>query len=174
MVENSLEKPIVITPAMSEELRLLWSRKGLTVAEFIDYCGALPNGLNEATIIGWISLRVRHALPSHWDFVVETWMVLRDAKPKFSHIKLGVRGGRPKGVDGTCRINVSPEMHQKFMSEMKRTGADITLDLVQAQSAPEGLKHRTVLVLKRQESKTIRDDYWEFIMSKLAGMPDHR
>ncbi len=55
-----------------------------------------------------------------------------------------------------------------------RTGADIDLDLVQARGAPEGLKHRTILVLKRQESKTIRNDYWAFIMKTLEAMPDYR
>lgn len=174
MIKNTDEETIIITPAMSESLRLLWKRKGVSVAGFVDYCGALPAGLTEGMITEWLALRVRHAVSSHWDFVIERWQMIPSAKAGYSHIKSGVRGGRPKGVSGTHRVSVTPDMHQKFMSEIARTGADIDLDLVEARGAPMGLKHRTILVLKRQESKTIRDDYWAFIMKTLGAMPDYR
>jgi len=174
MIKSTNEESIIITPAMSEALRLLWKRKGISVAGFVDYCGVLPEGLTEGMITEWLALRVRHALASHWDFVIGAWQIMPSAKADCSPIKSGIRGGRPKGVSGTHRLAVTPDMHQRFMSEVTRTGADIDLDLVQARGAPEGLKHRTILVLKRQESKTIRDDYWAFIMRTLSNMPDHR
>lgn len=73
MTEKLPEKPILITKIMSEELRLLWQRKGITVAQFIELQKDLPNGITEEMIAGWMSLRIQDVLPSHWNFVVGTW-----------------------------------------------------------------------------------------------------
>lgn len=173
MTEKLTENPILITKIMSEELRLLWQRSGVTVAQFIERQADLPSGLTEDMIVGWISLRIQHALPSHWNFVMDAWSSMPNVAHKVSKIAPKARTvGRPKAVAGTIRIDVTDEMHAHFLSELKRTGADIELDIVQADGAPEGLNGRVVQILKHKTAKTVRDDYWEFIMRRLSDMPD--
>ena len=173
MTEKLTENPILITKIMSEELRLLWQRSGVTVAQFIKRQKDLPSGLTEDMIVGWISLRIQDALPKHWNFVMDAWSSMPNIAHKVSKIAPKARTvGRPKAVAGTMRIDVTDEMHAHFLSELKRTGADIELDIVQADGAPEGLNGRVVQILKHKTAKTVRDDYWEFIMRRLSDMPD--
>ncbi|OYU75729.1 MAG: hypothetical protein CFE32_13185 [Alphaproteobacteria bacterium PA3] len=173
MTEKLPEKPMLITKTMSEDLRLLWRRCGFTPAEFMAWQASVPDGLTEEMIVGWISLRIQNALPSHWNFVIERWQTMPNAKSNPSKTTAQTRTvGRPKAVSGTNRIAVTDEMHTLFLSELKRTGADIDLDIVQIGDAPEGLNGRVVQILKHRTAKTVRDDYWEFVMRRLACMPD--
>ncbi len=175
MIDDDFETPIIITHAMSEELRLLWRGTGITTAEFIERQTDVPDGLNEAMIVGWISLRIQQALPSHWNFVIERWKAVPNGKSTQTKTAARPRTvGRPKAVSGTKRIEVTDELHALFLSELKRTGADIELDIVQASDAPEGLNGRVVQILKHKTAKTVRDDYWEFIMRRLASMRDFK
>ena len=173
MIDDDFETPFTITHAMSEELRLLWRGTGITAAQFIERQKDLPTGLTEDMIVGWISLRIQHALPSHWNFVMDAWSSMPNVAHKVSKIAPKARTvGRPKAVAGTIRIDVTDEMHAHFLSELKRTGADIELDIVQVSDAPEGLNGRVVQILKHKTAKTVRDDYWEFILRRLSDMPD--
>jgi hypothetical protein len=131
--------------------------------------------ITEDVIVGWISLRIQDALASHWNFVIERWQAMPNVKGGNSKTVVRTRTvGRPKAVLGTNRIDVTEDMYVQFLSELKRTGADIQLDIVQANGAPDGLNERVVKILKYKSAKTVRDDYWEFIMRRLASMPDFK
>ena len=172
MVEKVTEKPILITKIMSEELRLLWQRKGITVAQFIERQTELPCGLTEEMIVGWMSLRVQDVLPSHWNFVIGTWTMFPNFKQRKSKVHQESNSMKWAKAAGTIRIDLTKEMHDHFLSELKRTGADILVDIVQAEGAPLGLNEMAVKVIKYGYSKTVREDYWEFIMKRLSNMPD--
>lgn len=172
MTEKLPENPILITKIMSEELRLLWQRKGITVAQFIELQKELPSGITEEMIAGWMSLRIQDVLPSHWNFVVGTWSMFPNVKVRISKFDLENRTKKWAKVAGTSRIEITDEMHAHFLSELKRTGADILIDLVQVDGAPLGFNESAVKILKYRQAKTVRDDYWEFIMRRLSDMPD--
>lgn len=95
-----------------------------------------------------------------------------NVKVRISKLDLENRTKKWAKVAGTSRIEITDEMHAHFLSELKRTGADILIDLVQVDGAPLGFNESAVKILKYRQAKTVRDDYWEFIISRLASMPD--
>jgi hypothetical protein len=154
---------------MNQEIRYHWKRSGMASWKILKRIIPARDGLDIMTLNDWIAYRVRWVEGNHWDAVLALWRELPDAKANGNQ---NARVGYPPNVAGTTRLDVTPEMYHLFMSELERTGAEVKLDLVDSEHAPEGLNERVVQIFRRHEAKTIRSDYWIFMIETLARMHD--
>lgn len=174
LLADSQGKIIRVSAIMTQDIRYHWKRAGMPIWQIMRLIDPKPDELTTDIVNGWVACRATHAAEAHWRLVIEVMTKLPDATKNDNSTVKRIRGGRPKGVDGTKRIIVTPDMHAHFLNELKRTGADITIDLADSEDAPVGLNYRVIQILKLNEAKTIRDDFWEFIVRKLAIMADLR
>lgn len=164
---------ILLTKIMNQEIRFHWRRVQLPVWQVLQQIEHKPDDLTTSEVNDWIGYRAKFVNENHWQLVIELMKKLEDAPNGLGGHKKPYRNvGHPNNILGTKRLPVTDEMHAHFLSELKRTDADIKLDLVDYEDAPEGLNYRVILILKLKEAKTIRDDYWEFIIKRLSEMPD--
>lgn len=171
-VTNQNESIVRVSGLMTQEIRYHWKRVGMPIWQILRLIDSKPANLTVEIVNSWVGCRATHTNEAHWRLVMQTMERLPAAvKDDDANVKR-IRGGRPKSVAGTIRIDVTDEMHAHFLNELSRTGADITIDLADSEDAPEGLNYRVIQILKLNEAKTIRDDFWEFIMRRLSDMPD--
>lgn len=162
-----------LSKPMHQEIRYHWKRSGLPAWKIIDLVNPRPDRLTIMILNDWISYRVRWVNQGDWNAVLAVCKDLPDANPSNQQDHAEYRRvGYPPNVEGTTRLDVTPQMFQMFMTELERTGAEVKLDLVDSEHAPDGLNERVVQIFRRQEAKTIRSDFWEFMIATLASMPD--
>lgn len=171
-VTNQNESIVRVSALMTQEIRYHWKRVGMPIWQILRLIDSKPAELTVEIVNSWVGCRATHASEAHWRLVMGAMAKLPDATKNDNSTVKRIRGGRPKGVAGTIRIDVTDEMHEHFLNELSRTGADITIDIADCEDAPEGLNYRVIQILKLNEAKTVRDDYWEFIMRRLSDMPD--
>lgn len=166
--------PQILEPILRpkfEAMRLEWQRTGVTIGQVLEMLEPLPHGLTREIVDGWMSNRIQNAIPSHWELVFQKFVELPDkAESPFVSPPLRPTKGRPKNIDGVKHIPITDEMHNQFVEEVLRTGADFVVDIAHADGAPVGLNERVIKILKYRNAKTIRNDYWEFISSRLEQM----
>jgi hypothetical protein len=162
-----------LSKPMNQEIRYHWKRSGLPAWKILGLVNPRPDRLTIMILNDWIAYRVRWVNQDDWNAVLAVWKDSPDANlpDQQDHAEYR-RVGYPPNVEGTTRLDVTPQMFQTFMTELERTGAEVKLDLVDAENAPEGLNERVIQIFRRQEAKTIRSDYWEFMIATLASMPD--
>jgi hypothetical protein len=160
---------IYFSKPMNQEIRYHWKRSGMASWQILKRVVPARIGLDVMMLNDWIAYRVRRVDQDDWQAVLAVCAALPDANADGNQNR---RVGYPPNVAGTTRLDVTPQMYQLFMSELERTGAEDKLDLVDAINAPEGLNERVIQIFRRQEAKTIRSDYWTFIIETLARMPD--
>ncbi len=154
-----------------DTMRLEWQRTGVTIRQVLEMLEPLPQGLTREIVDGWMSNRIQNAIPSHWELVFQKFVELPDkALSPFVAAPLRSTKGRPKNMEGVKHIAITDEMHNQFMAEIMRTGADFVVDIAHADGAPFGLNERVIKILKYRNAKTIRNDYWEFIIKRLGQM----
>lgn len=171
MITKSDQFYVPISYSQFVTMRLEWQRTGVTIRQILEMLEPLPHGLNREVVDGWISNRIQRAIPYQWQLVLQKFVELPDKENSpFVSPPLRPTKGRPKNIEGVKHIPITDEMHKRFMAEILRTGADFVVDIAHADNAPIGLNERIIKILKYKNAKTIRNDYWEFIMSCLAKM----
>lgn len=171
--EQCPDGALYLTKIMNQEIRFHWRRVGLPVWQVLQKIEQRPDELTALVVNDWIAHRVQFVDEAYWRLILEFIASLPNASETIGRNRKRYRNpGHPPNVAGTMRIDVTDEMHAQFLRELQRTGADLQLDLCDCDDAPEGLNYRVVLILKLHEAKTVRDDYWEFIMRKLSSMRD--
>jgi hypothetical protein len=164
---------IYFSKTMHQEIRYHWKRFGLPAWKILDRVSPRRDRLTIMMLNDWISNRVRLVNQDDWNSILAVCKNLADTNLSNQQDQTEYRRvGYPPNVEGTTRLDVTPQMFQMFMTELERTGAEVKLDLVDSEHAPEGLNERVVQIFRRQEAKTIRSDYWTFMIATLASMPD--
>lgn len=161
-----------LTKSMVQEIRFHWKRSGLPVYVVVRGLAGRGVSLDALRVQAWVSGRARQVPAAEWCAVLEAYRTAPDGLA-FGREKMRMRG-YPPHAPGIARIAVADAMHAQLMAELARTGAEILLDIVQGEGAPEGLNERVVAILRHRTAKTVREDYWAFIMNALASMPDAR
>lgn len=159
-----------LTKTMVQEIRYHWKRSGLPAYVVVRGLAGRGLSLDARSVQAWVSGRARHVPADGWRSVLDAYRTAPDGLTA-GREKMRMRG-YPPHAPGIARIEVTDEMHERLMAELARTGAEILLDIVQGEGAPEGLNERVVAILRHRTAKTVREDYWAFIMSALASMPD--
>lgn len=158
---------------MRKELRGHWKRTGVSTRRVLEAHPPIPNGLTVAIVNDWIANRVHVARPSHWNHVIKLWSALPDGDAHKKRMASRQKGsGRPRYVDGVKWIPLTPDMSAQFRAEMIRTNADWDRNILSATDIPDGLTYRVLVIWKYLRAKTTRADHWEFVMKRLAAMPD--
>ncbi len=173
MIDQSKPEPVFISKMMHQHIKYLWRQSRLCGWQIADKLKSNGDVIEASTIHDWIAGRMKHADPAQWQKVIEVLeahIAMPIIAPQVDTNKRSV--GHPRAVAGTMRLSVTPAMHAEYMDELKRTGADERIDIVQAFGVPEGLNDRVILILRLQSAKTVRDDYWAFIMTTLKAMRD--
>jgi hypothetical protein len=157
--------------SMNQEIRFHWRRTGLASWQVLKQLDPKIDDLTALTVNDWIAYRVRYVNKNYWDAVLGLWVSLPDAHDDADIVPYRTIG-YPRHVAGTVRLEVNAEMYSFFTAELHRTGAETKIDFVQAEFAPEGLNERMVQILRHKTAKTIRSDYWWFMIETLSRMPD--
>lgn len=169
----SLVSLIQITREMKRELRSHWKRTGLSTRRVVENDPGAPEGLTVAMVNGWIANKIHEARHDHWMFVLKKWASFPDGEHHRQRRAMRQKGaGRPRRKFGEIWIGFTKVMSAHFISEMARTNADFTRDILRTDTVPEGLTLRVMHNWRYAHVKTTRRDHWEFVMAQLAAMPD--
>ncbi|MBK9004280.1 MAG: hypothetical protein IPM41_10575 [Sphingomonadales bacterium] len=160
---------------MKRELRSHWKRTGLSTRRIIENDPAAPAGLTVAMVNDWIANKIHEARADHWQFVLTKWASFPDGEYHRQRRASRQKGpGRPRRKVGEIWIPLTAEMSAQFISEMARANADFDRDILCADNAPEGLTLRVMRAWRYRHVKTTRRDHWEFVMARLAAMPNFK
>lgn len=70
------------------------------------------------------------------------------------------------------RLSASLAFQGILMAAMALVLSNGWLTSVAAKDAPAGLTERVINIIKYRTARTVRDDYWAFVMDRLKTLPD--
>ncbi|MGR9088245.1 MAG: hypothetical protein ACU841_14400, partial [Gammaproteobacteria bacterium] len=142
---------IKITHEMLELLRAETDRTGVGGSVLLNNAKDKPEGLTPSVIAAWKSEgKTRAAILEQWDWVIEAYSNLPDAKPK---------------------IKVTDDMRNNLIREIERTQVKGTLILKET-GAPDDLKNGTIAKWYKGTAKKAYLDHWNWVIDTYKKLPD--
>ncbi|MEO1190271.1 MAG: hypothetical protein AAFY02_00815 [Pseudomonadota bacterium] len=147
---------IPLASEMIATLRALRARTGVGASALLKHAADCPDGLTAAMLASWLYPhgRTKTVRRDHYRFACALWQSLPD--------------------DPHPRIPLTEEMHRTLSFHRDRTGIRPKALLTHASDVPEGLTRGLIQrwLHAKRPVKTVRADYYEFVVDLWAGLPD--
>lgn len=143
-------RPAALTDEILTQIRSEITRTGTGVMRLLRGAKEKPRGLTSNIVQTWLNGSVASASPLHVAFVLQRWSELPDAQ----------------------RQALTSDMIATLEAEFARTGMGAVTVLARADDRPMGLTQQVIQGWLRGRTNTVGIAHWEFVMARLAALPD--